>query len=154
MRRSGYTLSLALIGCVLVGTLHAQDGNVFKEEDVRSLKSLEDKMSNVEKDLSREARKLPSQSKAQACLGMLSKQLSRVLDDMLPLNTLVFISSRMQLKWVSLSLTWLMIAVCHQAQGWTRSPHGALFFRASTIFGDRYSGKLATEVTEGDTHCS
>jgi hypothetical protein len=55
-------------------------------------------------------------------------------------------------KWVSLSLTWLMIAVCHQAQGWTRSPHGALFFRASTIFGDRYSGKLATEVTEGDTH--
>src|SRR5262245_18921827 len=98
MRRTACTLLFALFGWVLLEPLHAQEANVFKEEDVRSLKALQDKMSNAVKDLSMEARKLPTQSKAQVCLGVLSKQLSRVLDEMLPLSTLVFISSRMQLK--------------------------------------------------------
>jgi hypothetical protein len=44
MRVATYALSLALMGCVLVGAVNAQDGNIFKEEDVRQLDSVLDRL--------------------------------------------------------------------------------------------------------------
>src|SRR5262245_7772231 len=98
MRVAAYTLWLALIGCVLVGTLHAQDGNVFKEEDFKRVNDLQLKLLTDIDDLSTNAREHPIESKAYACLGTLWQSLFRVIGEVRPMGRLVFISSRMQSK--------------------------------------------------------
>jgi hypothetical protein len=99
MRRAAYTVS-TLIGCALVATLHAQDGNVFKQEDLHQLRNtLLLKVYRFSGALV-----LPTDpsgrmsSKEELCGRMLDKRLSGIILKLERVEELILISALMRSK--------------------------------------------------------
>jgi hypothetical protein len=95
MGRAAYSGSLALMACVLVGTVHAQDGIVFKE-DVRQIESFYKRLfaiaENLEKNADYSHREI---TKDEACRMELFVS---VRVSMSYAETVISISSEMQSK--------------------------------------------------------
>jgi hypothetical protein len=90
MRARAYTISLVLIGCVLVGALHAQEGNIFKEPDLRQLRRFSDKLYNFNSSL--------GTPKENVCGTWLRGNVSHIVRTLAWVEELVLISSKMRSK--------------------------------------------------------